>query len=147
MVAEHRSDASRLARRIVDVFVPLIMEEIVEVVKTFLQEHICERIRTQIGDVNVSQIVERVTEVAKTSSRDRTLQCTAEQILDVPVPEMVKQLFPCRRLFPRTVSNSRIQQRTVEQIVDTLAVSLAVEIIEVPVIRTEEKTQARRQRS
>ena len=53
-------------------FLSLIVEEIVEVVKTLLQEQISERIRTQIGDVNVSQIVERVTEVAKTSSRDRT---------------------------------------------------------------------------
>ena len=66
MVAEHRSDATRLARRIVDVLFPAIMEEIVKVVKTVLQEQISERIRKQIVDVYVSQVVEQVTEVPKT---------------------------------------------------------------------------------
>ena len=51
MVAEHRSDATRLARRIADVFVPLIMKEIANVVKTVLQEQISEGIREQIVDV------------------------------------------------------------------------------------------------
>ena len=37
MVAEHRSDATPLAGRIVDVLVPPIVEEIVKVVKTVLQ--------------------------------------------------------------------------------------------------------------
>ena len=83
MVAEQRSAAS-----LVDALIPVIMEEIVKVVKIVLQEQISERIRKQIGDVYVSQVVEQVTEVPKTSSRDRTLQCTVEQILDVPMPEM-----------------------------------------------------------
>ena len=87
MVAEHRSDATRLARQIVDVLVPPIMEEIAKVVKTVLQEQISERIRKQIVDVYVSQVVEQVTEVPKTSSRDRSLQCTAEQTF----------VFPCQR--------------------------------------------------
>ena len=87
MVAEHRSDATRLARQIVDVLVPPIMEEIAKVVKTVLPEQISERIRKQIVDVYVSQVVEQVTEVPKTSSRDRSLQCTAEQTF----------VFPCQR--------------------------------------------------
>ena len=74
MVAERRSDAARLARRIADVLVPLIMEEIVEVLKTVFQEQISEKICTQIGDVYMSQVVEQVIEVLKTSSRDRNLQ-------------------------------------------------------------------------
>ena len=76
MVAERR-----LARRIADVLVPLIMEEIVEIVKVVLQERISERIREHIVDVHVPRAVEQVTEVPKTSSRDRTLQYTAEQSL------------------------------------------------------------------
>ena len=100
MVAERR-----LARRIADVLVPLIMEEIVETVKVVLQERISERIREHIVDVHVPRVVEQVTEVPKTSSRDRTLQCTAEQSLDVLVPEMVKQLVE----VPETVSQDRIQ--------------------------------------
>ena len=83
MVAEQRCSAASL----VDVLVPPIMDEIVKVVKTVLQEQIAERIRTQIGDFYVSPVVEQVTGLPKTSSRDRSLQCTAEQSLDVPVPE------------------------------------------------------------
>ena len=52
MVAEHGSP--RVAKHIMDVLVPPIMEEIVKVVKTVLQERISERIRKQIVDVFVS---------------------------------------------------------------------------------------------
>ena len=110
MVAEHGCSAASL----VDALVLPIMEEIVKVVKTDLQEQNSERIRTQIGDAYVSQVVEQVAEVPKTSSRDRSLQSTAEQSLDVPVQEMVRQLVEA----PKTVPQDRIRQRTVEQIVD-----------------------------
>ena len=63
-----------MAERIVDVLVPPIMEEIVEIVKVVFQERISERIREQIVDVHVPEAVKQVTEVPKTSSRDRTLQ-------------------------------------------------------------------------
>ena len=98
MVAER--GRPRMAERIVDVLVPLIFEEIVEIVKVVFQEQISERIRKQLVDVCMSQVDEQVTEVLKTSSRDRTSQCTAEQILDVLVPEMAKQLVevPSRSL-------------------------------------------------
>ena len=68
MVAEHR-----LARRIADVLTPLIIEEIVEIVKVVFQEPIAERICEQIVDVDGSQVAEQGTEAPKTSSRDRTL--------------------------------------------------------------------------
>ena len=127
MVAERRSDAARLARRIADVLVPLIMEEIVEIVKVVFHERIAERICEQIVDVHVPRAVEQVTEVPKTSSRDRTLQCTAEQILDVLAPEMAKQLVEA----PETVSRDKIQQRTVEQIVDAPVPQAVEELAEV----------------
>ena len=157
MVAER--GRPRLAKHIVDVLVPLITEEIVEVLKTVFQEQINERI--------CKQIVEQAAEAPKTSSRDRTLQRAAEQIPNVPVPEMVTQLME----VPETVSQDRIQQRTVEQIVDArvpqaveeladvfrtfsqdriqqriveqtiLATSLAEMIIEAPITQTPERTQ------
>ena len=157
MVAER--GRPRLAEHIADVLLPLITEEIVEVLKTVFQEQISDRI--------CKQIVDQVIEVPKTSNRDRTLQCTAEQIFDVPGPEMATQLVE----VPETVSPDRIQQRTVEQIVDasvpqaveelaevfkvfsqdgiqqrdieqtTPATSLAEMIVEVPVARTPEKAQ------
>ena len=93
-----------MAERIVDVLVPLIMEDIVEIVKVVFQERIAMRICEQIVDVHVSQ----ATEVPKTSSRDRTLQRAVEQILDVPLPEMVTQLLEVPKIIPQ----DRILQRT-----------------------------------
>ena len=151
----------RLAEHIADVLVPLITEEIVEVLKTVFQEQISERI--------CKQIVEQAAEVPKTSSRDRTLQRAAEQIPNVPVPEMVTQLMEVTetvspdRIQQRTVeqivdapvpqvveelaesfkvfSQDRIQQRAVEQTIEIPAVSLDEKIIQVPVIQTPERTQ------
>ena len=130
---------SRMAERIVDVLVPLIMEEIVEMVKVVFQERISERIREQIVDVHVPGAVEQFTEVPKASSRDRTLQCTAEQILDVLVPEMAKQLVE----VPETVSQDGVQQRTVEQIVDAPVPQAVEEPAEVSRVFSQDGIQQR----
>ena len=123
MVAEHgcprERGRPRLAEHIVDVLVPLIMEEIVEALKNVFQEQISERI--------CKQIVEQVAEVPKTSSRDRILQRAAEQIPNVPVPEMVTQLAE----VPETVSRDGVQQRTVVQIVDAAVPQAVEELAEV----------------
>ena len=124
MVAEQRGCS---AASLVDALVPLIMEEIVEVINAVPRERIAKRICEHIVDVDGSQVVEQDTEVPKTSSRDRTLQCSVEQILNVPVPEMVKQSVKCRRLFPRTESN----QQTLEQIVDTPVPHVVEELAEI----------------
>ena len=161
--------SERIPKHVVDVLIPLIMEEIVKAVKAVPLERISERICERIADVYVSQIVEQVTEVPKTSNCDRTSQRAVEQIFDVLVPEMVNQLVeapktvPQDRIRQRTVeqivdapvpqvveelaesfkvfSQDRIQQRAVEQIIGIPAVSLNEKIIEVPVARTPEKTQ------
>ena len=104
MVAEQRGGS---AACLVDALVPLIMEEIVEVINAIPRERIAKRICEQIVDVHVSQ----ATEVPKTSSRDRTLQRAVEQILNVPVPEMVTQLLE----VPKIIHQDRILQRTVKQ--------------------------------
>ena len=135
MVAEHGCSAASF----VDALVPSIMEEIVKVVKTVLQERISERIRKQIVDVFVSQVVEQVTEMPKTSNLDRTLQCTAEQIFDVPVPEMVKQSSE----MPKIVSQDRMQQRTVERIVDVPVPQAVEELIEVSQVFSQDRIQHR----
>ena len=134
MVAERR-----LARRIADVLVPQIMEEIVEIVKVIFQEQIAERICEQIVDVDGSQVAEQDTEVPKTPSRDRTLQCAAEQIPNVPVLEMVEQLVE----VPETISQDRIQQRTVEQIVDFPVPQAVQELAEVCRIFSQDRIQQR----
>ena len=139
MVAERRSDAARLARRIADVLVPPIMEEIVKVVKVVFQEQIAERICEQIADVDGSQVAEQDTEVSKTSNRDRTLQRAVEQIFDVPVPEMVNQLVEA----PKTVPQDRIRQRTVEQIVDAPVPQTLEEQVEVFRVFSQDRIQQR----
>ena len=60
-----------------------------------------------------------------------------EQIVDVPVPQVLKELAEVFKSFRR----DRIQQRSVEQSSETPATSLAEMIVEVPVIRTPERTQ------
>ena len=101
------------AASLVDVLVPPIMEEIVKIVKTVLQEQISERIRKQIDDVFVPQIVDQVTEVPKTSNCERTSQRAVEQIFDVPVPEMVNQLVEALEdRFPKTESGSGLWSRS-----------------------------------
>ena len=129
MVAER--GRPRLAEHIADVLVPLITEEIVEVLKTVFQEQISERI--------CKQIVDQVTEVPKTSNRDRTLQCTAEQIFDVPGPEMATQLVEVLE----NISQDRIQQRTVEQIVDFPVPQAVQELAEVSKIFSQDRIQQR----
>ena len=104
MVAEHGCSAASL----VDVLIPLIMEEIVEIIKVVLQERISERIREQTVDVHVPRVVEQVSEVSKIPSRDRILQCAVDHVLDVPVPKMVTQLLE----VPKIVPQDRILQQT-----------------------------------
>ena len=130
MVAEHG-----FARRIADVLIPLITEEIVEIVKVVFQERIAERICEQI----VSQVAEQDTEAPKTSSRDRTLQRAVEQIPDVLVPEVVTQLLEVPKIIPQ----DRIQQRTVEQIVDAPVPQTVKELTEVSKVFSQDRIHKR----
>ena len=128
------------------------------------QEQIPERTCEQVVDVRMPQVVGQVFEVLKISSQDRDLRGTVEQIPDILVPEMVDTVggsagdrFPMtesssglwsrsltlqfRRLWRnwwrslRVFSQDRIQQRFLEQINETPAVSLAEKIVERPVRR------------
>ena len=65
------------------------------------------------------------------------LQNTVERVVDVPVAEMVKQLVK----LPKTISEDEIQERIVEQTIETLAIFLVGKIFEVPSIQTQGKTQ------
>ena len=133
------------------------------------QEQIPEKICEQIVDIHVPQDVGQVLEVPKIPSQDRILQCTVEQIIDVPVLEKAERLAEVPKIvsqdkiqqrsveqtsdilvpqdveepaeFFKASSQDRVQLRFGGQIFETLAVSLAEKIVEVPVIQTEEKTQ------
>ena len=75
--------------------------------------------------------VSRSTLDGEVSSRDRISQYTIEQTLDVPMPEMVKQLVE----VPKTISQNRIQQRTMKQIVD----DPVVQVVQIPQVHVVEK--------
>ena len=59
------------------------------------------------------------------------------QIVDVPVPQVVEDLVEVSKVF----TQNRVQQRFVEQTIETLALSLPDKVAEVPVIQTQRKTQ------
>ena len=115
----------KIYEQIADVYVPQVVEQIIEVPK----------MAEQILDVLVPEMVEQLVKLPMTESDDRTQQRTAEHIAVIPVPQGVKELVVVFRVF----SQDRILQLTVEQIIP--ATSLAEMIVEVPVIQMEEKTQ------
>ena len=89
-------DVHTTSRRARDEIITLVAE------RYGSRERISERTAEQIVDAHVPQVVKRTIEVPK----------MAEQILDVPVPEMVE------KKLQETVSDTRIQQRNVERIID-----------------------------
>ena len=58
-----------------------------------------------------------------------------EQVLDVPVPEMVE--------VPKTVSQDKIQQRIVEQIIDVPVSQVVKELVEVSKVFPQDSTVLR----
>ena len=99
----------------------MVAEQVRHVVGEWISERICE----QIEDVHVPQVVKRTIEVPK----------MAEQILDVPVPEMVEQKLP------ETVSDDRIQQRTVEHITVIPVPQDVKELVEVSEVFPQDRSQ------
>ena len=132
-----------------DVPMPEMVTQSVEVPKTISQNRIQQRTMKQIVDDPVVQVVQipQVHVVEKTAeipimtqrhiSRDGVQQRTVEQIVDAPVPQTLKELTEVSKVF----SQDRIQQRVVEQTIEDPAIPLVEKTVEMPVIRTKEKTQ------
>ena len=83
--------------------IPLIMEELVEVINVVLPERISERIREQIVDVHVPRAVEQVTEVAKTKEMSVLAETFEEKMvrvetLAVEVEKMNSELFEATKM-------------------------------------------------
>jgi len=88
----------RTVEQVVDVPVPQVVEEVIEVAKVIPQERVQQRTVEQVVDVPVPQIVEEI----------------LEQVVDVPVPQVVEEVVEIAKVIPQ----ERVQQRTVEQVVD-----------------------------
>ena len=125
----------RTCEQVVDVRMPQVVGQVLEVPKISSQDRDLHGTVEQIPDVLVPEMVEQLTKLPKTESDDRTQQRTAECIVNIPVSQGVKELVVVFRVF----SQDRIQERTVEQTIP--ATSLAEIIVVVPVIQTKGKTQ------
>ena len=115
MVAEHGCDTpwralqeqipERTCEQVVDVRVPQVFEQIIDVPK----------MAEQILGVLVPEAAEQSVKLPSTVSEDRIQERTAERIADIPVPQFVEELVEVSRVFPQ----DRIQQCFVEQTDET----------------------------
>ena len=103
----------RSVEQILDVLVPPVAEEIVEVP----QERVSECIAEQLVYVPVSRILKETIQAVKPfpqETPERTSECIAELIFCVPVRPNSEVTLEVMKLAPQ----EPVQQRTVEQIVD-----------------------------
>ena len=167
-VSDHRLHRNMVAEHVMNALIPLIMEELVEVIKVVLPERISERIREQIVDVHVPRAVEQVTEVAKTKEISVLAETIEEKMvrvetLAVEIEKMNSELFEATKmkddleadtakhssLLESAVSRSsldgevssrdQILQCTVEQVLDVPV----PEMVEVPKTMFQDKIQQR----
>ena len=94
----------------VDMLVPQIQEQIVEVSNTIPQERISERIVEYTRDVPVPQIREQIVEVVNNFPQERISERTAEQTVDVTTPQILEEIVEAV-----SATHERVQQRTVAQ--------------------------------
>ena len=105
------------------------------------RECISARTDEQIVDESLKAARDDLADTEKSSaSQDRNLLGTVEQIPDVLAPEIVEQLIK----LPKTVSENRIQERTVEHIVvDIPVLQVAEELVEVSKVFPKDRIQQR----
>ena len=67
-------------------------EQLVEVLKTILQDRIQQRTLEQIVDVPVPQVLKELAEVSKSSRRDRIQQRSVEQFRETPTTSLAEMI-------------------------------------------------------
>ena len=78
-----------VADQLVDIPVPLVMEEIVAVVQEVVRLVPQERVqRKTVEHVRVRQILNETVEVARLVPRERVQQRIGEKIVEVPIPQI-----------------------------------------------------------
>ena len=96
-------------------------EQLVEVLKTILQDRIQQRTVEQIVDVPVPQVLKELAEVSKSSRRDRIQQRSVEQSRETPTTSLAEMIVE----VPVIQTPERTQQvvnTSVQHIVDTVEV-------------------------
>ena len=128
----------KICEQIVDVHVPQVVGQVLEVPKTACRDRSLACTAEQILDAPVPEMVKQLVEAPKTIHQDRIQQRTVEHMAaDTPVPRDVEE--PAE--FFKAFSQDRVQLRFGGQIIENPAIPLAEKIVELPVIQTEEKTQ------
>ena len=117
MVAERgtplpqKQTSEKICEQIVDVHVPQIVGQVLEVPKTACRDRSLECTAEQILDVLVPEMAKQLVEVPETISPDRIQQRTVEQIVDAQVPQAVEELAEVSGFSPRTGFNSALLSR------------------------------------
>ena len=97
------------------------------------QAHVSEK----TVEIRQLDVVEKIVETPEIqtghSIQGRIQQRTLEQIVDTSIPQVVAEAT-------KDFSQNRVQQSSMEQTIANPAISLAEETVEMPVIRTKEKT-------
>ena len=96
-------------------------EQLVEVLKTILQDRIQQRTAEQIVDVPVPQVLKELAEVSKSFRRDRIQQRSVEQSRETPTTSLAEMIVE----VPVIQTPERTQQvvnTSVQHIIDTVEV-------------------------
>ena len=125
----------KICEQIVDVHVPQVVGQVLEVPKTACRDRSLACTAEEILDVPVPEMDKQLVEPQKTIPQDRIQQRTVEHIAaDTPVPRDVEEPAEFFKAF-------WVQLRFGGQIIENPAIPLAEKIVELHVIQTEEKTQ------
>ena len=124
----------RTCEQVVDVRMPQVVGQVLEVLKISRQDRDMHGTVEQIPDILVPEMVEQLVKLPETVSDDRIQQRTVEHIAVIPVPQDVKELVEVSEVFPQ----DRSQQCFLEQINETPDVSLAEKVFERPVTHTQQ---------
>ena len=91
-----------------------------------------------LPDVLALEMVDQLVKLPKTVSENRIQERTVEHIVaDIPVLQVAEELVEVSKVFPE----GRIEQRFAEQTIDTPALFLAENVVEMLVTQTQEKIQ------
>ena len=131
----------------IDILVPFVEEEIIEVAQHGLQEHEQNRTEEHIVDMPVPRVVEELAETFKVFFQERVQQRNVEQITETPAVSVAKEIMertieetidiPVPHVVEKTIEDVKLApqegvlNRIMEQIID-VPVSQIQETVEVP---------------
>ena len=102
MIESQDKIPQRTAEQVMDIPVPQVTEESIEIFNVLSQDRVQQR------------MVEQITETPAVSLDEKIIQHTIEETIDIPVPHVMKKTSEAVKLIPQ----ERVQNHTVEQFID-----------------------------